>query len=430
MKDTIYDGYKNIYTRLGTSADKSRYTNFCGFDIVTDQMLFDMWVGGGIARQISTTPADDMTRAGWTISGDVDLRMAEKLDILEDTSKINLAISFQRHFGGSVILMGVNDGGELIDPVNINNISSIDYLRVYDRTSINPNYNYIQNEDNNFGEPELFTILSESGLEFTVHSSRLLVFRGIPVPRLYADNNFWFWGMGAIQECYEQLRNFGASEQNASIILHEFVIGKYKIMNLAKMIHEGRDEQVQKIYDTINLGKSVINSVLLDKEDDYVRDSVNLTGLPEMIDRFMMFLSGVTNIPVTRLFGRSAAGMNSTGQGDLNNYYDFIMAKQRTVIKPQLKKLVNYINISKEFGSYRIDSPKINFTPLFQETQEQIIKNRELQAKIDDMYIRNGVLTADEVRQNRFVNGYSYDLLLEDENNDLSSLEVTVEGDE
>ena len=48
------------------------------------------------------------------------------------------------------------------------------------------------------------------------------------------------------------------------------------------------------------------------------------TGLPDVYDRVMMDVAGAAKTPVTKLFGRSPAGMNATGESDMNNYYDYI----------------------------------------------------------------------------------------------------------
>ena len=60
----------------------------------------------------------------------------------------------------------------------------------------------------------------------------------------------------------------------------------------------------------------------------------------------MMDVSGAAEIPVTKLFGRSPAGMNATGESDMQNYYDVIEEKQESQLRPIFDKLLPVIYIS------------------------------------------------------------------------------------
>ena len=51
----------------------------------------------------------------------------------------------------------------------------------------------------------------------------------------------------------------------------------------------------------------------------------------------------------TVLFGRAPAGLNSTGRGDLENYYNDVVGKvQRRQLKPQLEKLIKTVQLCKD----------------------------------------------------------------------------------
>ncbi|MFP3681974.1 DUF1073 domain-containing protein, partial [Pseudomonas sp. SIMBA_041] len=64
----------------------------------------------------------------------------------------------------------------------------------------------------------------------------------------------------------------------------------------------------------------------------------------------MLDISGASEIPVTRLFGRSPAGMNATGESDLQNYYEVVQQQQESTLGPILDKLLPIICMS-EFGA-------------------------------------------------------------------------------
>ena len=60
----------------------------------------------------------------------------------------------------------------------------------------------------------------------------------------------------------------------------------------------------------------------------------------------MYDICGATEIPATRLFGRSPEGMNATGDSDIQNYYEKISTKQDAQLRPILEKLLPVISMS------------------------------------------------------------------------------------
>lgn len=85
---------------------------------------------------------------------------------------------------------------------------------------------------------------------------------------------------------------------------------------------------------------------ILGKDDSYESHQYTFSGLGEVYDRFMMDVSGACGIPVTKLFGRSPAGMNSTGDADMDNYYDTIEQSQESQLRPVLDKLLPIVCMS------------------------------------------------------------------------------------
>jgi phage-related protein (TIGR01555 family) len=108
----------------------------------------------------------------------------------------------------------------------------------------------------------------------------------------------------------------------------------------------------------------------------------------------MLKLSGSTGIPVTRLFGRSPAGLNATGESDLTNYYDLVEATQRNRLMPAIRRLVNLICAWK--GIKKV--PEITFNSLYQMSEEEKAKVDYTEAQTKQIYVNMGALDADEVR--------------------------------
>lgn len=410
---TKTDNWSNIMTGLGQKYDKSRYSTFSGYTILDDMMLSEIWAGDGLSKKIIEAPVDDMTREWITIENDPDCLIDIEMEKLNVEQHINLACKWQSLFGGGINVIGINDGNKLDKPVNKNRIKSIDWIRTYDRTDCSiTEFHFNQDiESKDYGELQFLTIQPKYTVPFNVHTDRCLIWKGLPVPNRLDSNNFYYWGMSELQSVWTDVSNLCAGMNHIVKILYEFIIGKYKIDGLGQLIAENKKTEVDNIIAIIEMAKSTIQGVLLDTKDDYTRDSANVSGLSELIDRFMMMVAGVTEIPVSRLFGRSSAGMNATGEGDEKNYYNKIRAKQKYILKPNLNKLIEYINIS--IGN-KIKEPKIEFNSLFQQTEKEKKETEKIQADIDNIYIQAGVLTPDEVLENRFGGeGYSFDTKIE-----------------
>jgi phage-related protein (TIGR01555 family) len=93
------------------------------------------------------------------------------------------------------------------------------------------------------------------------------------------------------------------------------------------------------------------NSIqILGENDSYETHQYTFGGIADVYDRFMMDVAGAAETPVTKLFGRSPAGMNATGESDMQNYYDTIEEKQENELRPVYDKLLPIIMMS-TFGA-------------------------------------------------------------------------------
>lgn len=409
------DTWENLWVGLGFRKDKTKKTTFGTYPFLDDQMLSDMWLGDGLGKKICSVVADDMTKNWITISEDPDEIIMKELKRLKAKSTINLALKWMRLFRGSLIVMGINDGGELEEPVNQKSIRSIDWLKVFSAPRV-PISEAILDKDPkspNFGEVKIFKVNKKYGDDFKVHSSRCLIFKGEPAPdnlgnRLKVDNDYW--GVSILQSIWTQMSNYGGANQAIGHLLFEAVIGKYKMDNLAQIISEESWDKLFNRMDAIDRCKSVINGVLLGEGEEYTRDALNFAGIPEIKQGFMMDLAGAAEIPATRLFGRSAEGMNATGKGDREDYYDMITSRQGSQLEDPLQYLVSLI------GEYKnIRNLQIGFNPVWIPTHQEMIEMRNKQAQTDSTYINDEVLSPDEVRESRFAGGYSFDTVVDEE---------------
>jgi hypothetical protein len=86
------------------------------------------------------------------------------------------------------------------------------------------------------------------------------------------------------------------------------------------------------------------------------------------IQCFGQQLSGAADIPLTRLFGQSPAGLNATGEADTKTYYDGILRRQEAQLREPLTKLLQIIYRDR-FGEPMPAEVSFNFVPLWQLTE-------------------------------------------------------------
>lgn len=404
------DGWMNILSGLGVPGrDKTTATTFRSCPVFSFVELDDLYRSDGLTKRIIDIVASEMMRQGWEVDGDPEGLIIGQLEEIDAYSKITSLIQWARLYGGAVILLGIADGRPLDQPVNVNNIQEISWMQVYDRWQCQILFEYIEKDFNsaNYGMPIMYQINDyRTGAVFNVHFSRILRMDwAVLPPRERNWNNGW--GDSIIVSIWDELKNYGAAFANTSAMVQDFVNGVLKMPGLSQILAGGCNETDREVYrrlDMANLSKGTTNMMVLDGEETYEKLSTNVTGIPELLDRFMLSLSSVTGIPVTLLFGRSPAGLNATGDSDVRNFYDAVKQYQELKLKPVLEKLTYYLMRSKNgpFNGVEPQNWSIQFTPLWQNTEEQEANIRRTVAETDRIYIETGVLDPNEVAISRF----------------------------
>ena len=121
--------------------------------------------------------------------------------------------------------------------------------------------------------------------------------------------------------------------------------GIYKMKNLANMLStaDGEDKVLNRLQ-VIDLARNILNSIAIDVEgEDYDFKSLSMAGVKDVLDSTCNMLSAVTDIPQTILFGRSPAGLNATGDSDMENYYNMVERIQKRNMKRNARIVIDLI---------------------------------------------------------------------------------------
>ena len=140
---TRMDGYVNLINRWGTAQDSSEAYRFQPEQAVTDRELTTLYTDNGLFTKIIDAPAEEALKHGIDLglnNPDVEGFVRRSLEALDWDEKAAAAIKWSRLYGGSMIVMLIDDGRGLDEPLNWKNIRSVDELYVFERPIVWPDY--------------------------------------------------------------------------------------------------------------------------------------------------------------------------------------------------------------------------------------------------------------------------------------------------
>ena len=352
----------------------------------SEKGLFN-YVYDGLYKKICCTPAQDAIRNGYEICDSnenivVDDETKKINDILFDfdiDNKMTNAVSLARATGGAVLLLLVDDGENIENELDYNNLKRIYGVKVYDATEVFPRTINMDYSSYDFGSIITYNVIdSRTGKNFIVHSSRLIVFDGMEtVDRVRSQRNGW--GGMVLDECETEIERYNQASKLSISILSRISQGVLKIKNLMGAINAGKEDKIKKYVSEMDALRSVMNSLIIDSEDDFDLKNMTLTGYKDIIEQQQIAVSAVAKIPVTILFGRSPAGMNSTGESDMETYYAMLKRIQNTFLIKGYDKILKIIMNCSEYGIDNDDLYHIKFNELkiISEKDKAEIKNKD-----------------------------------------------------
>lgn len=402
----IHDGWSNLLAGLGKKQDKTIYSEVSYKAIITDSELTRVWYGEGMGKKIVTVVADDMTRAGFTVKGDEDDEINARLKALGFDSLVNFATYWARLYGGCLFVADIANSGELEEELPEGH-GEVEGIRIYDRSMVQIRVNDVYGEESPLhGEPELFTVTPanqgvESVVQFEVHESRCSWFKGDPVPlntSASPDLDRRFWGVSVLQAGMDDIAALGTTQQSLANVMMEMVIGKLKLGNLGEILAENNSKAFMDRTDIIAMQKSILNMILLGKDEEFSRDQVTLTNIPESIDRMYMRVQAVYNIPKTKLTGEQQSGLSNADNASLQNYYTDVEAKQVRDMAAGLSRICKWINDAEPVAGVD-DQPKIEFNPVWEPPASERVKLLFDFAQAAEKLVQSGIIHPEEIRK-------------------------------
>ena len=378
-KKSTVDSFINFAMNMGIGTDNPMSSSTYGFNPITRNRTQLEWMhrGSWLAGVAVDVVADDMTRAGIDIKGEMkpeDIeRIEERFVSLAIWERINETIKWSRLYGGAVAVMLV-DGQNAATPLRLETIRKDQFkgLLVLDRWMVEPSLNNLVTDYGpDLGKPKFYTVTAGapalSGVK--IHHSRCIRLEGIKLPywqRLMEN----LWGLSVLERLYDRMIAFDSATTGAAQLVYKSYIRTYKIKDLREVVAAGGDALggLSKYVEQMRRFQGIEGITLIDAEDDLSSATHGaFSGLSDALQQFGQQLSGALQIPLVRLFGQSPAGF-STGETDLRNYYDKIKQDQETDLRVGVTKICRALAASE--GINFPEGTRIQFRSLWQLTEE------------------------------------------------------------
>ena len=123
------DGYSNMLNKYGTAQDNSTAYTYTQEPFVSDMELTRLYEGNGLFAKIIDRPSEEAVKHGYDIDfGDSDVSeyIEDRMDSLQLEDKFATAEKWARLYGGAIIVMLVDDGRGLEEPLNWSDVRSIE----------------------------------------------------------------------------------------------------------------------------------------------------------------------------------------------------------------------------------------------------------------------------------------------------------------
>lgn len=405
----VQDAFSNPLFRLGygsqspLEATEYPLTRMTGNYALLNSLYRDNWI---VQNVVGIIP-DDMCRKWFTVSGAAGPEHIRRLEQAQmDTAlreSVNEGLRWGRLYGGAAGLIMIRGQEGMLDrPLDFDTIlpGTFQGLYILDRwCGITPDAGLIYDGRGRM-VPEYYSITGEEGLVVArVHHSRIVRFLGRELPYLerVAEQ---YWGESEVEALYQDVVKHNNVAANMAALTFRANVDTMEVQNLDQLFSLASGDAQRRFWNTMQ-AQSVVQSNfgmrLVNKGDQVKNTQYTFTGLHEVHEAMCLDLSGASRIPMTKLFGRSPAGMNATGESDLKNYYDYVDTLREGRLRPILQQLLPVLAMS-AWGSVP-DGIDITFPPLWTPKADELAEIAKSKAETVVAAFQAGLLHADTAQK-------------------------------
>lgn len=231
-----------------------------------------------------------------------------------------------------------------------------------------------------------------------VHKTRLLTIVSREVPdMLKPAYNFGGLSMTQLMEPY--VNQWLRTRNSVSDMLHSFSVSGIKTDLSALMSGVEDDDTLTNRAELFNYTRDNKGLFIIDKDtEEFFQYNIPLSGLDTLQAQSQEHMAAPSHIPLVKLLGVTPSGLGNTASGEIQVFYDFVLAEAERVLRDPLTTVIDLIQLSK-FGKIN-PAIKFRFAPL--EEMNQVDKSKSRKDDVDGYcaLIDRGVVSPAEVRTN------------------------------
>ena len=406
----FHDGYANVLSRLGTSADRATAGSYY-VPLLTPPEIEAAYRSSWLTRRVHDLLPFEMTRAGRDWQAEAPqieaLEAYERRRTIDVWGKLRRALTVARLHGGAAVIMGVRQGGSA-DPSKSLDVTrvgkdSLRYLLVVSRHQLSAPRGIEGDVESDFyGEPAMYEIQLAKGRQL-IHPSRVIPFHGSPLPpgSFTVDPLTRFWGDPLLYSIKTAIDNAESVQASVATLVHEIKQDVVSIPGFTEMLATAESEAlIAGRIDALARFKSMFNALLLDGGDDdgkgaekWETRQLSFAEFPQLIDKFLGIVAGASGVPVTRLMGESPGGLQSTGKGEQDDLFATVDALREAELRPALD-ILDEVLIRSALGS-RPAEVYSEFGALAPEDETAASENEKRDAETVEIYTRTNLIPKD-----------------------------------
>lgn len=394
------DAFSNPLFHLGYGSQSPLEATEYPLTRMTDNyaLLNSLYRDNWVVQNVVGLMVDDMLREWYKLRGTISPEYQDELARVERVTQIrarlNEGLRWGRLYGGAAGLIMIDGQNDLSKPLDLEMIypGSFKGLYILDRwQGISPNIRLVFEGGEEV--PESYSVVDGSGNTVaTVHHSWVIRFTGRELPRIERQAEL-YWGESEVEALYKDVVAHDNVSANMAALTFQANINTQEVQNLEQLFSLGSTEQQRRFWNTMQ-AMSVVRSnfgvQLINKGDAVHNTQYTFTGLQEVYESMCLNLCGASHYPMTKLFGRSPAGMNATGESDLQNYYDYVDSQREAKLRPALERLLPVMAMS-AWGAVP-DNLQIDFPPLWTPTAKEVAEIAKGKAEAIVSVFQGGLL--------------------------------------
>lgn len=408
---TVADAFSNPLFRLGYGSQSPMEATEYPLTRMTDNyaLLNSLYRDNWVVQNVVSLMVDDMLREWYTIRGSISPDYTDELERVERVTqlrdKLNQGLCWGRLYGGAAGLILIKGHESMLEkPLDLEAVMPGTFagLLILDRWSgIVPDMGLVTDmSDPDFGTPEYYTINNAEGrMVARVHHSRIVRFTGRKLPYLEEIAEL-YWGESEVEALYKDVVAHDNVSANMAALTFRANINTMEVQNLEQLFSLGSVEQQKRFWNVMQAQSVMMSNFgyqLVNKGDQMKNTQYTFTGLQEVYESMCLNLCGASHYPMTKLFGRSPAGMNSTGESDLQNYYDYVNSQRESKLRPALERLLPVMAMS-AWGAVP-DNLQIDFPPLWMPTAKEVAEIAKGKAEAIVSTFNAGLLNVDNAQK-------------------------------